>query len=91
MNNNKQNVWGKARWIGAHVRCSALEYAPVFRRCFIAKPFKKAVCAICGLGHFQLKINGTVLQVSQGGIVITIVIAAICRCRFCGGIGRADV
>jgi hypothetical protein len=59
MNNNKQNVWGKARWIGAHVRCSSLEYAPVFRRRFIAKPFKKAVCAICGLGHFQLKINGS--------------------------------
>ena len=62
MNNNKQNVWGKARWIGAHVRCSALEYAPVFRRRFIAKPFKKAVCAICGLGHFQLKINGKLVS-----------------------------
>ena len=62
MNNNKQNVWGKARWIGAHVRCSSLEYAPVFRRRFIAKPFKKAVCAICGLGHFQLKINGKLVS-----------------------------
>lgn len=54
----KEHKW-QGRWIGAEM---AIEnrFAPIFKKNFtIAKEIKKAEIFICGLGLFELKINGT--------------------------------
>ena len=51
-------VFGNARWITEYLRKAGGKHAPVFRKRFtVGKAFAKAECAICGLGHFELKIN----------------------------------
>ena len=51
-------VFGAARWITEYLRKAGGKHAPVFRKRFtVGKAFAKAECAICGLGHFELKIN----------------------------------
>ena len=56
--NEQVKVFGNARWITEYLRKGGGKHAPVFRKRFtIEKEFTRAVCAICGLGHFELKIN----------------------------------
>jgi alpha-L-rhamnosidase len=53
--------WG-AQWIGASTTSAAL---PIFRREFtVAKPVQRAVVSVCGLGQYELRVNGT--NVSDG-------------------------
>ena len=47
-------MFGRAKWID----CPGGEEAPLFLKKFSAKKGEKAVITICGLGFFELKING---------------------------------
>ena len=51
-------VFGGARWIAEYAMRRGGKHAPVFRRRFFMKPWRRARCAICGLGHFHLRFNG---------------------------------
>ena len=56
--NEQAKVFGNARWITEYPRKAGGKHAPVYRKRFtVDKAFAKAECAICGLGHFELKIN----------------------------------
>ncbi|MBE6381212.1 MAG: hypothetical protein E7047_09825 [Lentisphaerae bacterium] len=52
------NFFTGSRWISEYIRKRGWPHAPVFRKCFTAGKFAKAECAICGLGYFELRING---------------------------------
>jgi len=53
--------WG-AQWIGGSTTSAAM---PIFRREFsVAKPVQRAVVSVCGLGQYELRVNGT--NVSDG-------------------------
>jgi len=46
----------EARWIGADVPRQTM---PLFRREFdVSRPVKRALASICGLGHYELRLNG---------------------------------
>lgn len=50
--------WAPARWIGAGADAAAGPM-PLFRRTFaVAKPVRRALVSVCGLGHYELRLNG---------------------------------
>ena len=49
----------RASWIGADLPEGAMG-APLFRRTFhVDKPLDRAIAYVCGLGHFDLRVNGS--------------------------------
>ena len=50
--------FASSRWISEYIRKRGWPHAPVFRRRFNVASFKDAKCAICGLGFFELRLNG---------------------------------
>ena len=47
-----------AHWIGEYIRKRGWAHSPVFRKRFSVETFTEARCAICGLGFFELRLNG---------------------------------
>ena len=57
MIDNKE-FFSSSHWVSEYRRKRGWAHAPVFRKRFEVAGFKKAVCAISGLGFFELRING---------------------------------
>ncbi len=55
---NQPEVFGQARWIAEYAMRRGRKHAPVFRRRFHLDSWCRAQCAVCGLGHFLLRLNG---------------------------------
>jgi hypothetical protein len=59
-------AWKPARVLGAHgmppwgkIQASSSGAMPLFRRAFAAdKPVRRALVSVCGLGHYELRLNG---------------------------------
>lgn len=53
-----ERVW-KGKWIGAAMSVDD-RFAPIFKKTFLPKnKIKSAKISVCGLGLFELKINGS--------------------------------
>ena len=55
---NNELIFDGAYWISEYIRKRGWAHAPVFRKRFNVENFSEAQCAICGLGFFELRLNG---------------------------------
>ena len=55
---NNELIFDGAYWISEYIRKRGWAHAPVFRKHFNVENFSEAQCAICGLGFFELRLNG---------------------------------
>ena len=58
MDRTSDHFFEDARWISEYIRKRGWPHSPVFRKRFTVKEFTEAECAICGLGFFELRLNG---------------------------------
>ncbi len=58
MINQRTHEFGEVHWIAEFIRKTGQAHGPVFRKQFTAGKIKNAECRICGLGFFELYING---------------------------------
>ncbi len=58
MDSFEQNVFAGAHWIAEYIRRRAWTHSPVFRKRFTVDHPERAQCAVCGLGFFELYLNG---------------------------------